>query len=77
VPTEYADGSMLTDLAGYWIYYGTSGDSLSRLQRIADPATTQYQITGLSSGKHFFAVSAFNSANVESGLSAVGSKTIP
>lgn len=77
VPTTNADGSALTNLAGYWIYYGTRSDALDRLQRIGDPATTQYLVTGLSSGTHFFAVTAFNSANVESRLSAVGNKSIP
>jgi Putative Ig domain len=77
VPTENADGSRLTDLAGYWIYYGTSSNSLVRLQGIADPATTHYLVTGLSSGTHFFAVSTLNSANVESRLSAVGTKSVP
>jgi hypothetical protein len=65
------------DLAGYWVYYGTRADNLARLQRISDPATTQYTVTGLGSGTHFFAVSAFNSTNTESRLSAIGAKTIP
>ena len=77
VPTKNTDGTVLTDLAGFWVYHGTSVGNLSRLQQIASGATTQYVVTGLASGTHYFAVSAYNSANVESALSATGSKTIP
>jgi hypothetical protein len=76
-PAQNTDGSALTDLAGYWIYHGTRNDNLVRVHQISDPANTQYIATGLASGTHFFAVTAFNTANVESIFSAVGSKNVP
>jgi hypothetical protein len=76
-PSQNTDGSALTDLAGYWVYHGTRSDNLVRVQQISDPANTQYIATGLASGMHFFAVTAYNTSNVESSFSAVGSKIVP
>jgi hypothetical protein len=77
VPTQNTDGSALTNLAGYWIYHGIRADNLTRLQQISDPAITKYIATGLTSGTHYFTVTAFNSSNTESAFSAVGSTTVP
>jgi Putative Ig domain len=77
VPTQYTDGGALTDLAGYWVYHGTLPNGLQRFQQVADAATTQYAVTGLSSGTHYFAVAAYNASGVESSLSNVGTKSIP
>lgn len=76
-PTQNTDGSALADLAGYWVYHGTQPNDLQRMQQVVGASTTQYVATGLSSGTHYFAVSAYNAANTESGLSNVGSKSIP
>lgn len=77
VPTHNTDGTVLSDLAGYWIYHGTSAGNLARLQQVTNPATTQFQATGLASGTHYFAITAYSIAGTESVLSAVGSKDIP
>jgi len=76
-PTQNTDGSPLTDLAGYWIYYGRNAATLGRLQQITNPSTTQYQAAGLASGSHYFAITAYNSSGIESILSAVGLKNVP
>lgn len=76
-PTQNTDGSNLTDLAGFRIYYGTSQGALIPQQLIADPLSTQFRVTGLASGTWYFAVSAYNLGGVEGALSNVGSKTIP
>lgn len=75
-PTETVDGSALTNLAGYRVYYGTNAASLTNSVDLANPATTTYVISSLSSGTYYFAVKAYTTENVESDLSNVGSKTI-
>lgn len=73
-PTTNTDGTPLTDLAGYYVYTGTSPDALTRAVTTGQLAHT---FTNLPSGTHYFAVSVFNEAGVESERSGVGSKTIP
>ena len=75
-PTTNTDGSVLTDLAGYNIYYGTSPTALSQTVRIANAGVTDYIFSGLTSGTWYFAVTAFTSAGAESVPSDVVSKTI-
>jgi hypothetical protein len=75
-PTQNTDGSQLSDLAGYRIYHGTSASSLSYATQVAANSTS-YLYGSLASGTHYFAVTAYNSAGVESSMSAVGSKNIP
>lgn len=76
-PTQNTDGSAVTDLAGYRIYHGMSAGSLNQYFQLAGASNTSYTATQLGSGTHYFAVAAYNSAGVESALSAIGSKTIP
>ena len=75
-PTQNADGSPLTDLAGYRVYHGTSADNFSEIVEIAGSNNTSYSFTKLAKGTHYFAVASFNTEGIESELSAVGSKTI-
>lgn len=76
-PQQNTDGSPLRDLAGYWVYRGASPAGLVRSYQVSDPAATQYVVSQLPSGTHYFAVSAYNGSGVESALSNVGSKAIP
>jgi Fibronectin type III domain len=75
-PTENTDGTALTDLAGYHIYYGTSAEALTQEVDVPGAVTTTYEISGLSSGTYYFAVTAYSSIGIESAESNVGSKTI-
>jgi hypothetical protein len=75
-PTQNADGSALTSLAGYRIYYGTSASSLTKTISVATPGITTYVISGLSPGTYYFAITAYNSSNAESSRSNVASKVI-
>ena len=75
-PTDNTNGSALTDLAGFHIHYGTSSGSLTQEVDVATPSAVSYTINGLASGTWYFAVSDYTTNGVESGLSAVGSKTI-
>jgi len=76
-PTQNTDGSSLTDLAGYVIYYGTDASNLSNTIDINSASTVTYTIQGLASGNtYYFAISSVNSSGVQSVQSTVGSKTI-
>lgn len=75
-PTENIDGSQLTDLAGYHIYYGTSTGNWTSTITVLDATQTTYVVSALASGTYYFAVVAFNSEGVDSADSNVGSKTI-
>ncbi len=75
-PQQNTDGTPLTNLAGYHVYYGTNASSLSKSVTLASPGIATYMVTDLSPGTWYFAVKAYNTANVESVLSAKVSKTI-
>ena len=76
-PTQNTDGTALTDLAGYKVYWGTSSGNYSSSVTLNNPGLTSYVVDTLSSGTYYFSVSALNSSGVESVLSNEASKTIP
>ena len=75
-PTQNTDGSSLTNLAGYRIYYGTSSGSLTQSIQIANPSVSTYVIDGLTPTTYYFAVRAYTSTGAESTNSNVASKTL-
>lgn len=75
-PTTNTDGSALTDLAGYHIYYGTSATSLTQSVNITSSAIASYVLQNLASGTWYFAVTAVTNAGAESARSSVVSKTV-
>jgi hypothetical protein len=75
-PTENSDGSVLTNLAGYTVYYGTSPDSLTQSIKVTNPGLTAYSVTNLSSGTWYFAVTSYSSTGVESTRTGTLSTTI-
>ena len=75
-PTENADGTPVTNLAGYRVYYGTSPGDLSQSIEVSGAATTTYMVENLAAGTYYFAIAAYNTSGVESEQSNVGSKTI-
>jgi len=75
-PTENTNGSKLTDLAGYTIYYGTESSALTQTVQVANPAALGYVVTGLAKGTTwYFQVTSYSSAGEESAPSAITSKT--
>lgn len=76
-PTTNTNGSGLTDLAGYHIYYGNSPSAMTKVITLSSPATTSYTVSSLASGTWYFAVNAYTTGGVESALSNTGSKTVP
>ena len=75
-PTENTDGTPVTDLAGYEIFYGTSPSELTNTVTVAGAATTTFEISGLAEGTYYFAVVAFNSAGLGSDQSNIADQTI-
>ncbi|HEY5102303.1 MAG TPA: putative Ig domain-containing protein, partial [Steroidobacteraceae bacterium] len=76
-PTQNTDGSPLTNLAGYHIYYGTSANNLNQSLVVANPGLTTYVLGNLAAGTWYFAVNDYTSTAVESAVSNVVSKAIP
>jgi hypothetical protein len=74
--TTNTNGSTLTDLAGYRVYYGTSARNMSTVVTLANPSLTTYLVTNLAPGTWYFGVVAYASDGTQSTLSNIGSKTI-
>ncbi len=71
-PSSYTDGSPLTDLAGYKIYYGTAHGNYTSSINVGN--TTSISVADLSSsvpasGLYYLAVTAYDTAGNESTFS--------
>ena len=69
-PTENEDGTALTDLAGFKLYYGKDSEMYSNEIVIPSAGTTNYVVDNLLPDTYYFAATAFNTAGVESSLSS-------
>ncbi len=76
-PTQNDDASVLTDLAGFRIVYGTSPSELTKTIDVLGPNSTNYTVDSLTAGTWYFAVRAYTAAGTESALSTIASKTVP
>jgi len=69
-PTDNTDGTPLTSLGGYKIYYGTNPQEYSNSIAVSNPGLTTYVIDSLTVGAtYYFAVTTVSQAGVESSLS--------
>jgi hypothetical protein len=75
-PDQNTDGSALTNLAGYRIYFGTSTDALNQVIDISNVGITTYVVDDLTTGTYYFSIRAYNTLGVESALSNIVSDTI-
>ncbi len=75
-PTENEDGTVLTDLRGFIIYYGSASGNYPNQIRIDNPSVTTYVVDNLSPGTYFFSAAAFNATGVESRLAGEVSKAL-
>jgi Putative Ig domain len=75
-PTENVNGTALTDLAGFNVYYGTNSASLNQKAAVSNAGATAYTVNGLTTGTWYFAVTSYTSDGVESARSPLSSKTI-
>lgn len=76
-PTTNLDGSSLTNLAGYKIYYGTQPGNYPNVITIDNPGLSAYVIENLQPNTYYFAMTAYNTSGSESPHSNTASKTIP
>lgn len=76
-PTENEDGSTLTDLAGYRIYWGPSAGNYPNSVTINNPSISTYVVDNLAPGTYVFAAKSFNTSGIESTFSNTATRTVP
>jgi hypothetical protein len=75
-PTTKADGTPLTDLAGYKLYYGLTSRAYDFIMTVGNQTT--YALSGLEPGRtYYFAVTAYDASGNESHFSDEVSVTVP
>ncbi len=74
-PTTNTDGTPLTNLAGYKIYYGTSSGNYTRIIDVGNVTTSV--INNLAPGTYYFTTTAYDASGIESDYSNEVSKTLP
>lgn len=75
-PTQNSDGSVLDDLAGYKIYWGTSAGNYSNSARIDNPSISTYFVENLPPGTYQFVATSLSAAGVESEFSNLVTKEV-
>jgi hypothetical protein len=75
-PTENTNGSALTNLTGYIIYYGTSASAMTQTIDINTVGMLNYVVDNLSAGSWYFQIVAVNAAGVQSSPSATVNASI-
>ena len=75
-PMTNTDGTNLSDLVAYKIYYGVSQGSYPNQIRIDNPGLASYVVENLTPDTYFFVTTAVNSMGVESAYSNVASKLV-
>jgi hypothetical protein len=73
-PTTNVDGTPLTDLAGYKIYYGKLSGKYTNVIDVGNVIT--YKVEDLQSGTYYFAVTAYDTSANEGDYSNEVSKSI-
>ena len=75
-PTQNTDGTALTDLSAYRIYFGKSSRQYDNEITINNPGITTYVVDNLSPDTYYFAATAVNSAGMESDYSGEAVRTV-
>lgn len=66
-PTTNTDGTTLTNLGGYKLYYGRISGIYTAFIDVGN--VTTYTMTGLAAGTWYFVATAYNTSGLESGYS--------
>lgn len=76
-PTQREDNTPLpiTELSEFRIYWGL-GTAFDNTTVVTNPTTTTYVIEGLTPGTYSFRMTAVDTNGLESGFSAVATKTV-
>jgi putative Ig domain-containing protein len=75
-PTTNADGTPMTNLAGYRIYYGRTSGTLDAVVEIGNTGSTRWVVDNLAPATWYFTMTSYNSAGVESTRSSVVSSNL-
>lgn len=75
-PSENSDGTALTDLAGYKLYYGVSQGDYPNQILIDNPSVSSYLIENLLPDTYYVVATSFNTAGAESNFSNVAVRTV-
>lgn len=75
-PTENVDGTTLTDLAGFRIYYGTASRAYTDMVEVTSPSATSHTLN-LPSGDYHVAMTAMDAEGNESAYSNEVLKSTP
>lgn len=75
-PTQNEDGTPLTNLAGYRIYYGTQSGNYTRTVTVPNPGLSTYTIDSLTPDTYYFVSTAVNTLGEESTYSNETTKTV-
>jgi len=76
-PTTNTDGTPLTGLSGFQVFYGTASGQYSQSLPVPSATVTSVVVEGLGSGTWYFAAEAISSSGVASAYSQEVSKTLP
>jgi hypothetical protein len=74
-PTRNVDGTTLTNLSGYKIYYGNAPGNYPQSVSVSGASTTTWTLS-LAPGTYYFAMSAVDSTGAESARTNEVSKTV-
>jgi hypothetical protein len=76
-PSQNTDGSPLSDLAGFRIYYGTTaGGPYPTSITITNPGIATYFLDNLAPNTYYFVATAFDTSGNESAFSTQASKPL-
>lgn len=75
-PTQNTDGSTLTDLKGYRIYYGTSPGNYPNRVIMDNPGLSMVVVDNLLPGTYYVVLTAINLQDIESDYSNMAQKTL-
>jgi len=76
-PTQNEDGSPLTDLDGYKLYWGKASGDYTDSTTINNESITTYVVENIPPGTYEFVATSFNSSGVESRYSSPATKVVP
>ena len=76
-PTQNEDGTVLNNLDGYRIYWGTTPGVYPNSVTIDNETVTMYVVDNLAPGTYEFVATSFNTAGVESQYSTPAIKVVP
>lgn len=68
-PTSNTDGTALTNLAGYTLFYGNASRQYQASVRVPDAGATSVVLEGLAPGTWYFSIRSFNNTGLESDYS--------